>query len=107
MSYNSKYKGSEIDAALDSIPNKQDKNLYFSDVDASVWVDSTEYPEYKYQCDMECVGVTPEYFPDVVLGATEADSGNYSSVCESLDNAVRIYSKKNASITVPTIIIHK
>lgn len=107
MSYNSKYTGAEIDAAVGNVAEKQDKNLYFTDVSASDWVESSEYPDYPYQCDMVCAGVTSEYFPDVVLGATEAASGNYSSVCESLENAVRIYSRVNTAIVVPTIKISK
>lgn len=107
MSYNSKYKGSEVDDALDSIKDKQDKNLYFSDIEAVNWVESTEYSEYPYQCDLVCEGVRPEYYPEVVFGASEAASGNYAALCESLTDAVRIYSKVNTSIIIPTIQISK
>lgn len=107
MSYNSRYKGSDVDAALDSIKQKQDKNLYFSNAEASNWVDSTEYSEYPYQCDLVCEGVRPEYYPEVVFGANEAASGNYAALCESLTDAVRIYSKVNTSIIIPTIQISK
>ena len=86
---------------------KQDKNLYFSNVQASNWVDSTEYSEYPYQCDLVCEGVRPEYYPEVVFGASEAASGNYAALCESLTDAVRIYSKVNTSIVIPTIQISK
>lgn len=91
----------------DKIEVKQDKNLYFSNVEASNWVDSTEYSEYPYQCDLVCEGVRPEYYPEVVFGASEAASGNYAALCESLTDAVRIYSKVNTSIIIPTIQISK
>lgn len=91
----------------DKIEVKQDKNIYFSNIEASNWVDSTEYSEYPYQCDLVCEGVRPEYYPEVVFGASEAASGNYAALCESLTDAVRIYSKVNTSIIIPTIQISK
>lgn len=91
----------------DKIEVKQDKNLYFNNVEASNWMDSTEYLEYPYQCDLVCEGVRPEYYPEVVFGANESASGNYAALCESLTDAVRIYSKVNASIIIPTIQISK
>ena len=91
----------------DKIEVKQDKNLYFSDIEAVNWVESTEYSEYPYQCDLVCEGVRPEYYPEVVFGASEAASGNYAALCESLTDAVRIYSKVNTSIIIPTIQISK
>lgn len=94
-------------ATKTELNNKQDKNLYFSNVEAFDWVGSTEYSDYPYQCDLLCDGVRPEYYPEVVFGASEAASGNYAALCESLTDAVRIYSKVNTSIIIPTIQISK
>ena len=107
MSYNSKYKGSEVDAALDSIGNKQDKNIYFNGKVASDWVIDTTYADYPYRCDVACSGVTAEMYAEVVFGIAEATSGNYAQVCETLSGVVRIYSKINTSITIPTLMISK
>ena len=124
MSYNSKYNGQQVEALLDQISNgeapdlsdyatktelegKQDKNLYFTNKVASSWVDDSTYDGYAYSCDVSCSDVTADYFAEVIFSPSDATSGNYAPVCETLANVVRIYSKTNDSITIPTIIINK
>lgn len=85
----------------------QPKGISFSDVEASAWVSSTTYADYAYQCDVACTGVTADDFAEVVFGLEESTSGNYAPLCETLTDAVRIYSKSDATITIPTIIITK
>ena len=86
---------------------KQDKNLYFNNKSASSWVASTAYADYGYQCDIACSGVTASMYAEVVFAPSQATSGNYAPVCETFTDKVRIYSKVNASITIPTILIEK
>lgn len=107
MSYNSKYKGAEVDALLGNIPNKQDKNLYFTDVRVTSWVSSSKYSDFGYQSDIACEGVTSEMYPEVVFGVQEANTGDYAPICETLEGVVRIFAKSNATITIPTIVITK
>lgn len=107
MSYNSKYSGAEIEGLLDAVPNKQDKNLYFTNMSASNWVGDSTYADFPYRCDVACSGVTADMFPDVVFGVDEAGSGNYAQVCESKSGAVSIWSSENVAITIPTIKVSK
>ena len=107
MSYNSKYSGAEVEGLIDAVPTKQDKNLYFTNMSASNWVSDSTYADFPYRCDVACSGVTADMFPDVVFGATEAISGDYAPISMTLDGAVRVYSKKNVPITIPTIRVYK
>lgn len=86
---------------------KQDKVLKFENVTASNWVSDSTYSDFGYHCDLTCTGATGAMFAEVVFSQADAVSGDYAMVCETMTNVVRIYSKKNVSTTVPTIIIHK
>ena len=44
---------------------------------------------------------------EVIYSVTDAESGNYASVCETYDGGVYIYSKVNTAITIPTILVVK
>lgn len=83
----------------------QAAGLSFTNVEASTWVASTTYEDYAYQCDVACAGVTADDYAEVVFNLTESVSGDYAPLCETLTDAVRIYSKSDATITIPTIII--
>ena len=107
MSYNSKYNGAEVEGLLDAVPTKQDKNLYFTNMSASNWVSDSTYADFPYRCDVACSGVTADMYANVVFGANEAVSGDYAPVCETLADVVRVFSKKEESVTIPTIIIYK
>jgi hypothetical protein len=107
MSYNSKYNGKEVEDLLDSIPNKQEKNLYFTNLSASSWSSDSTYADFSYRCDVTCSGVTAEMYAEVIFNVEQYLSGNYAPVCETFENVVRIYSNDNTSITIPTIIVYK
>lgn len=94
-------------ATDEDIESKQDKNLYFNNVEASNWVDSTEYLEFPYQCDIICEGVDDTMFASVAFSMEQAMSGAYSIICETRANVVRIWSTRNVSITIPSIVIQK
>lgn len=85
----------------------QAAGLSFTNVEASAWVASTTYEDYAYQCDVACAGVTADDYAEVVFNLTESVSGDYAPLCETLTDAVRIYSKSDATITIPTIIVTK
>lgn len=92
---------------FDILENKQDKNIYYVNLQASQWDKSSPYPDYPYQCDINCSGVTDQMFAQVIFETDAATNGNYSPVCETLYNIVRIYSKTNNQITIPLIVVMK
>lgn len=92
---------------LDLLVGKQDRNIYFNNITASNWVASTEYSDYSYQCDITCQGVTADMYAEVIFAMAEAISGNYAPICKTENNIVRLYSKANTQIVIPTIIINK
>ena len=103
MSYNSKYKGAEVEELLDSIGNSV--SLKFADVSASSWVSDSTYADYPNRCDLTCTGVTANDYADVAFSVEQVESGDYAPVCETKENVVSIWSAVNTSITIPTIII--
>lgn len=85
--------------------NKQNKNLYFNNLTASSWIEDTTYADYPYRCDLTCSGVTGSDYAEVTYNVAEAISGDYAPICETDIGIVKIWSKKNDSIVIPTIII--
>lgn len=87
------------------LSTKQNKLLKFTNKVASTWVSDTTMPGFSYRCDIACEGVTEEMYPEVVLFSEQASSGDYAPVSESKDGYVSIWSKKNISVTIPTIVV--
>lgn len=87
----------------------QPVNLKFTNVAANTanWVVDTTYAGYGYKCDLTLAGVTATMIAEIILGHAQAVSGNYSPICESGSGIVTIYSKVNATITIPTILVFK
>lgn len=80
-------------------------NLKFKDLAADTWVEDTTYADYPYRCDLACSGVTTNDYAEVTYNVAEAVSGDYAPICETDTDIVKIWSKKNDSIVVPTVII--
>lgn len=89
------------------VGGKQDIALKFENKSASVWVGDSTYEDFPYRCDINCSGVTSSMYAEVVFGVDEAISGDYAPMCETKSNIVSIWSAKNDTITVPTILITK
>lgn len=106
MAYNGKYKGKDIDDALDKA-NSALQGLKFANLTASAWVSDSTYEDYPYRCDVACNGVTANDYAEVVFDIAQATSGDYAPLCDTKANAVAIWSKKNDLVTIPTIIITK
>ena len=98
--------GTVITAHQD-ISGKQDKVLKFTDLTASSWASDTTYADFPYRCDVATSGVTSSMFAEVVFSLAQASSGDYAPICETKSGAVSVWSKKNVSITIPTILITK
>lgn len=96
-----------IYAAKTELNNKQDKILKLENKTASLWVSDNTYTDYPYRCDISCDGVTADMFAEVVFNVNEAVSGDYAPICETKSNIVSIWSSKNETITIPTILITK
>lgn len=94
-------------ATKTELENKQDQNLYFTNVAASSWVSDSTYPDYPYRCDLACSGVTSSDFAVVVFSLDQANGGNYAPICETKSNIVSIWSSTNSNITIPTITIQQ
>lgn len=75
-------------------------------VPVSAWT-SGGITDYPYQADVTCSGVSVSDFAIVTLAASDAASGRYAPVCETLTDAVRIYavSVPDAALTIPTIAV--
>lgn len=85
--------------------NNPYKPLIFTNIEANDWYEDDTFEDYEYKCELECEGVNENMFAQVVFGIEEANSGNYASVCDTVENKVIIYSKVNDTITIPTIVI--
>lgn len=81
------------------------KPLKITNISASNWVADNTYTDYGYKCDLSCSGVTANMFAQVIFAPTEADSGNYATVCQTGSRIVTIYSKVNDTITIPSIVV--
>ena len=81
--------------------------LTFSNItlETTAWVEDTTYEEFGYRADIPCVGITDNYFPEVVFKLEEATSGNYSPICSSGNGIVTIYAVDvpENDIIIPTI----
>lgn len=86
-------------------PDNSAKFLSFTNITASTWVADNTYADYGYKCDITCTGVTANDYAQVNFGVTEADSGDYATICLTSTNTVTIYGKVNTSITIPSIIV--
>jgi hypothetical protein len=91
----------------------ENKALVFPNktVPVASWVSNTTYSAlgYNWRASVPCTGVTASHRPDVALGAADAESGNFATVCESYDGGVYIYckTKPTATVTIPSIVCVK
>lgn len=81
--------------------------LKFTNISVSTWASDTTYTNYSYRATITLTGVTSSMIGEVIFNVTEAESGNYAPICETFDGGVYIYSKVNAAITIPTILVVK
>ena len=89
-----------------SFCTKQDKNLVFTNLTVSSWSASIEYSGYGYEAVITTTRVTSSDIATVIFGHNEAVSGNYSPISLTSTDSVKIFSKVNTAITIPTIIVY-
>lgn len=101
--------GMALDATQGKILNDKIKstNLIFSNkvVSTSTWTEDNTYSEYPYRATIECIGVDANYFPDICFGVSEALSGVFAPICETIVDGVYVYATSipTADITIPSI----
>lgn len=101
--------GMALDATQGKILNDKIKssNLIYSDnvITVADWVSDSTYSAYPYRATVPCSGVDSTYFPDVCFSLTDALSGNFAPVCESIVDGVYIYASSipTTDITIPSI----
>lgn len=79
----------------------------FENQTTNSWSEDTTYSDYPYVCVMSLDDTTSNDLGEVYFNVDEALSGNYAPVCETLDGGIKIWSKVNVQITIPTIKIVK
>lgn len=67
----------------------------------------TTYSDYPYRGNIMISNVTSDDNAEVTFNLTEANSGDYAPVCQTLNGMVCIYSKIGSSITVPLVRVFK
>lgn len=101
-------KGYATEAKMyEELAKKQNVNLYFNAVSASVWVEDSTYPDFGLRCDIVLEGVTEDDYPEVIYNVSEAMSGMYSPVSYCGNGYVSIWSSSDRAIVIPTIVINR
>ncbi len=80
-----------------------DRKVFMQNVSVSNWVADNTYADYGYRAEIANTKITSNSVVSVIYNVTEALSGNYAPVCQTIDGAIYIYSKVNTAITIPTI----
>ena len=75
----------------------------WSNVAVDQWVEDETYPDFPYKATIQLEGVTDQSICCVIFSQQDAESGNYSSVCQTVDGGVEIYSSVNTAIVIPLI----
>lgn len=82
--------------------------LTFTDttVAAAAFAPDTTYADFPFRASVSLAEVTGTMVPEVVFGATDAASGIFAPVAESISGGVYLYAAEvpSADITIPTII---
>lgn len=75
-------------------------------VAAAAFEPDTTYTDFPFRASVSLAGVTGAMVPEVVFGATDAASGIFAPVAESISGGVYLYAAEapSANITIPTII---
>lgn len=79
---------------------------YFLDKTVTSWTTDTTYPLYPCRGFISITGVSSADGVEVAFSDEDADSGNYSPICQSTTDGVYIWAKAQPqSLVIPTIAI--
>lgn len=79
----------------------------FENVTVSNWSEDSTYSEYPYVSIIAIDYVLSTDLGEVYFNVDEALSCNYAPVCDTIDGGIKIWSKVNNQIIIPTIKIIK
>jgi len=77
----------------------------YNNIAVSTWASDNTYTDYPYRAAIPISGVTADDIPEVVFDVAEATSGDYAPVSTSYNGGIYIYSARNDSITIPTVVV--
>lgn len=80
-------------------------NLKYENITVSNWVVDNRFQDFIYKADINCPDVTSDMYAIVNYSYEDSTSGNYSSVCETGQDTVSIWSGVNITITIPSIVV--
>ena len=75
-----KIEAEETYAIKAEVATKQDKNIYYTNIQAATWVEDSTYTDFAYRCDLACEGVTPNDYAEVVFEVAQSTGGDYAPV---------------------------
>lgn len=100
---------SGIAAVHGALPLNMTRDITVNDVvvDVDAWADGTEHIDFPIYAVIPLEGVTAKMRVDVVLAPTDAASGNFAPIAETIDGGVKLFAVEypDAAITIPTIIV--
>lgn len=96
----------EIEAQDVDLSSRQLKNVYLTNVKAT-WTADTTVEGFTYKGKISQATITAYDAATVIFDSAQAMSGNYASVCNTITDGIEIWSKSNADITIPCVIIQK
>lgn len=91
----------------DEIGDLRNRFVCYTDLTASAWVDDTSIVGYRFRCDLVCPGVKDTDYAEVLFCKEDSLSGNYSSICETKEGLVSVWSIVNTAISVPMVFVNK
>lgn len=96
----------EIEAPDVDLSSRQPKNIYLTNVKAT-WTADTTVEGFSFKGKISQATIKADDAATVIFDSAQAMSGNYSSVCNTVTDGIEIWSKTNADITIPCVIIQK
>lgn len=96
----------EIKAPDVDLSSRQPKNIYLTNVKAT-WTADTTVEGFSFKGKISQATIKADDAATVIFDSAQAMSGNYSSVCNTVTDGIEIWSKTNADITIPCVIIQK
>ena len=91
----------------DEIRDLRNRVVCYTDLTASAWVEDTSIGGYRFRCDLVCPGVKDTDYAEVLFCKEDSLSGNYSSICETKEGLVSVWSIVNTAISVPMVFVNK
>ena len=103
------YTSTDVDGLTKEIINKLNNNYTYKILNTvvSTWSDSTTYVKYPYEAVIPIVNIKESDSVEVIYNIIDAESTNYASGGELYDGFIKIFSKVNTEITIPTLVITK